>query len=54
MIKYGIINKSGSWYEYDGNKIGQGRDNAKKTLLNDLDMYAAITQLVKEKLYNKE
>ena len=53
-VKYGIINKSGSWYEYDGNKIGQGRDNAKKTLLNDLDMYAAITQLVKEKLYNKE
>jgi len=25
----GIVNKSGAWYAYDGNKIGQGRDNAK-------------------------
>lgn len=53
-VKYGIVNKSGAWYEYEGNKIGQGRDNTKKTLLNDLDMYAAITQQVKEKLYSKE
>jgi recombination protein RecA len=52
-VKYDIINKSGAWYEYEGNKIGQGRENAKKTLLNDLDMYAAITQQVKEKIYNK-
>ena len=52
-VKYDIINKSGAWYEYEGNKIGQGRENAKKTLLNDLDMYASITQLVKEKIYNK-
>ena len=52
-VKYDIVNKSGAWYEYNGNKIGQGRENAKKTLLNDLDMYATITQLVKEKIYNK-
>ncbi|MDO4518869.1 MAG: recombinase RecA [Eubacteriales bacterium] len=28
----GIINKSGAWYAYDGNKIGQGRENAKTFL----------------------
>ena len=28
----GIINKSGAWYAYDGNKIGQGRENAKNYL----------------------
>lgn len=28
----GIVNKSGSWYAYDGNKIGQGRENAKQYL----------------------
>lgn len=28
----GIINKSGAWYAYDGNKIGQGRENAKQYL----------------------
>ena len=53
-VKYDIVTKSGAWYEYDGNKIGQGRENAKKTLLNDLDMYASITQQVKEKIYSKE
>ena len=53
-VKYDIVNKSGAWYEYEGNKIGQGRENAKKTLLGDLDMYASITQQVKEKIYSKE
>ena len=53
-VKYDIVNKSGAWYEYDGNKIGQGRENAKKTLLGDLDLYASITQQVKEKIYSKE
>ena len=28
----GIVNKSGAWYAYDGNKIGQGRENAKNYL----------------------
>lgn len=28
----GIINKSGAWYAYEGNKIGQGRENAKQYL----------------------
>lgn len=53
-VKFDIINKSGAWYEYQGNKIGQGRENAKKTILSDLDLYADITQKVKEKIYNKE
>lgn len=26
----GIVNKSGSWFAYDGDKIGQGRENAKQ------------------------
>lgn len=28
----GIVNKSGSWFAYDGDKIGQGRENAKQWL----------------------
>ena len=28
----GIINKSGAWYAYEGDKIGQGRENAKNYL----------------------
>lgn len=31
----GIVSKSGSWYAYDGNKIGQGRENAKQYLIDN-------------------
>ena len=33
-VEYGILQKSGSWFSYDGSKIGQGRD-AVKALLKD-------------------
>ena len=32
-IKHGIIAKSGAWYSYEGDRIGQGRDNAREFLL---------------------
>lgn len=31
-VKYGLVNKSGAWYEYNGEKIGQGREAAKQYL----------------------
>ena len=31
----GIIQKSGAWFSYEGNKIGQGRENAKQFLLDN-------------------
>ena len=33
-VELGFINKSGSWFSYESNKLGQGRD-AVKTLLRD-------------------
>ena len=33
-VEYNIINKSGSWFSYNGSKLAQGRD-ATKTLLRD-------------------
>ncbi len=44
-----IINKSGAWYAYKGDKIGQGRENAKLTLKNNPDMMAEVENLVREK-----
>lgn len=38
----GVINKSGAWYAYEGNKIGQGRENAKQYLKTNPDVCAEV------------
>ncbi len=38
----GVINKSGAWYAYEGNKIGQGRENAKLYLKSNPDVCAEV------------
>lgn len=43
----GIIKKSGSWYEYNGERIGQGRDNIKEFLKNNSDIYQEITEKIR-------
>ncbi len=43
-----IINKSGAWYAYNGNKIGQGRDNAKQYLMENPQILAEIDKKVRE------
>ena len=45
-----IINKSGAWYAYEGNKIGQGRENAKKWLEENEEKYNEIFNKVTERL----
>ena len=44
----GVIQKSGAWYAYDGNKIGQGRDNAKTYLKENPDICRLVEQKVRE------
>ncbi|NLD32440.1 MAG: DNA recombination/repair protein RecA, partial [Trichococcus flocculiformis] len=43
-----IVNKSGAWYAYKGERIGQGRENAKKFLLEQPEMRAEIEKLVRD------
>jgi len=45
----GIIQKSGSWYSYGNEKIGQGRENAKQFLKEHPDLLREIEKKVKEK-----
>ncbi len=49
----GVIEKSGAWYAYDGNKIGQGRDNAKNFLKENVDICNIIDAKVRAH-YNLE
>lgn len=48
-----IVNKSGAWYAYEGNKIGQGRENAKQYLRDNPEICAQIERRVRE-LFNLE
>ena len=43
-----IVNKSGAWYAYEGNKIGQGRENTKQYLKEHTEMLEEIEQKVRE------
>ena len=52
-VQYDIINKSGSWYAYNNQKIGQGRENAKKYLLETPELFKEINDLIREKITAK-
>ena len=49
-VEAGIIEKSGSWYSYEGERIGQGRQNAKKFLDENSEIYESTLKTVKETL----
>ena len=46
----GIIEKSGAWYSYKGNRIGQGKDNARTYLLSNKEIAREIEDLVRARL----
>jgi len=46
-VKAGIVEKSGSWFSYDSQRVGQGRENAKQFLRDNPDMAMDIENKVK-------
>ena len=46
-VELGIVKKSGAWYEYDGSKIGQGRDAAKEYIKSNDDVKEALLRDIK-------
>ncbi len=49
-IELDIIKKSGSWFSYNGNKLGQGRDNVKAKLLEDAEFRAEVEAKILEQI----
>ncbi|OJU42041.1 MAG: recombinase RecA [Microbacterium sp. 69-10] len=49
-VEHGIVKKSGSWYTYDGDQLGQGKENARNFLIKNEDIAVAIETQIKQKL----
>ncbi len=46
----GIVQKSGSWFSYEGNKLGQGRDAVKQLLMDNPEVAIEVEAKIKAKL----
>jgi recombination protein RecA len=49
-VEQGIVRKSGAWYTYEGDQLGQGKENARNFLHENEDMANEIEKRIKEKL----
>ncbi len=49
-VEQGIVRKSGAWYTYDGDQLGQGKENARNFLRENADLANEIEKRIKEKL----
>ncbi|RPG60001.1 MAG: recombinase RecA [Flavobacteriales bacterium TMED191] len=48
-VEYGIIDKSGSWFSYNGSKLGQGRESVRKLLKDNPELCNELEEKIKSK-----
>jgi len=53
-VRENIVEKSGSWYSYNGDRIGQGKENAREFLIQNPEMAADIEAKIRAKLLPKK
>ena len=49
-VDLGLVKKSGAWYTYDGEQLGQGRENAKQFLLDHPELMVEISERIRAQL----
>jgi recombination protein RecA len=49
-VEHGFVRKAGAWYTYDGDQLGQGKENARQFLKDNPDLADEIERKVKDKL----
>jgi recombination protein RecA len=49
-VQEGIVEKSGSWYSYNGDRVGQGKENARDYLIENPDIAAEIDKQIRARL----
>ena len=50
-VELGIIKKSGSWFSYDGSKIAQGREQAKRAMIDNPELAEMISEKIRQKMF---
>jgi recombination protein RecA len=53
-VDFGLVKKSGAWYTYEGEQLGQGRENAKQFLRSTPEMLIELDQRVREMVAAKD
>ncbi|MDA8037946.1 MAG: recombinase RecA [Actinomycetota bacterium] len=53
-VDLGIVKKAGAWYTYEGEQLGQGRENAKQFLRSTTEMMVELDQRIRETIAEKE
>ena len=53
-VELGFVKKSGAWYEYNGERMGQGRENAKDYLKTNPAIYEQLHQQVRDSMMSKK
>ena len=49
-VTHGMVEKSGAWFTFESERIGQGRENARQFLRENRDVYAKLDRLLRQKL----
>jgi len=49
-VEAGIVNKSGAWYTYEGDQLGQGKENARLFLKDNPDLANELEKRIKESM----
>jgi recombination protein RecA len=52
-VEYEIIEKSGSWFSYNGDKFAQGREKAKEYISSNAELKNELEAKIREKFSNK-
>jgi recombination protein RecA len=52
-IKHEIIQKSGAWFSFENEKIGQGKENSRKYLNENPKVLSKVEKLIKDKIKAK-
>ena len=53
-VELDIINKSGSWFSYEGNKLGQGREAVKSLLMDNPELMEELETKIKSKIHGEK